>query len=147
MTTPPISASPAFQLERHASGQLLLVAANGEQHDVGGDGLGGALLERFDGEGDAFAFDDFAHWVNGLARLAQHLFGQTGLVDTSSLGASQPLQLIVNGDANDSVQIADPAGEWTAAGSVQVDGASYDVYNDGEIQLLVASNVNTSFYS
>jgi hypothetical protein len=32
MTTPPFSTSPAFQLERHASGQLLLVAANGEQH-------------------------------------------------------------------------------------------------------------------
>ncbi|HQR99849.1 MULTISPECIES: DUF1854 domain-containing protein [unclassified Polaromonas] len=33
MTTPSISASPAFQLERHASGQLLLVVApDGEQH-------------------------------------------------------------------------------------------------------------------
>jgi hypothetical protein len=32
MTTPSISTIPAFQLERHASGQLLLVAANGEQH-------------------------------------------------------------------------------------------------------------------
>ncbi|MDO9113587.1 MAG: DUF1854 domain-containing protein [Polaromonas sp.] len=32
MTTPSISASPAFQLERHSSGQLLLVAANGERH-------------------------------------------------------------------------------------------------------------------
>jgi len=32
MTTPPTSASPAFQLERHPSGQLLLVAGNGEQY-------------------------------------------------------------------------------------------------------------------
>lgn len=32
MTTPPTSAGPAFQLERHPSGQLLLVAGNGEQH-------------------------------------------------------------------------------------------------------------------
>lgn len=32
MTPPPTSASPAFQLERHASGQLLLIADNGEQH-------------------------------------------------------------------------------------------------------------------
>ncbi|MDI1239866.1 MAG: DUF1854 domain-containing protein [Polaromonas sp.] len=32
MTIPPVSVSPAFQLERHASGQLLLVAADGEQH-------------------------------------------------------------------------------------------------------------------
>lgn len=32
MTTPSISARPAFQLERHASGQLLLVAVNGERH-------------------------------------------------------------------------------------------------------------------
>ena len=74
-------------------------------------------------------------------------FGQAGLVDTSALGASQPVQLLINGDANDSVQIAGSAEQWQAAGSVQVDGTSYDVYNDGDIQLLVASNVNTSFYS
>jgi hypothetical protein len=74
-------------------------------------------------------------------------YGQTGLVDTSGLGASQPVQMLINGDANDSVQVAGSAEQWQAAGSVQVDGTSYDVYNDGEIQLLVASNVNTSFYS
>jgi hypothetical protein len=32
MTPPSLSAGPAFQLERHASGQLLLVAGNGERH-------------------------------------------------------------------------------------------------------------------
>ena len=74
-------------------------------------------------------------------------FGQVGLVDTGALGASQPVQLMVNGDANDSVQIAGSAEQWQAAGSVEVDGTSYDVYNDGEIQLLVASNVHASFYS
>jgi hypothetical protein len=74
-------------------------------------------------------------------------FGQVGLVDTTGLGASQPVQLVVSGDANDSVQIAGSAEQWQAAGSVQVDGTSYDVYNDGDIQLLVASNVHTSFYS
>ena len=74
-------------------------------------------------------------------------FGQVGLVDTSGLGASQPVQLVVSGDANDSVQIAGSADQWQAAGTVQVDGTSYDVYNDGDIQLLVASNVQTSFYS
>jgi hypothetical protein len=74
-------------------------------------------------------------------------FGQTGLVDTGSLGASQPVQLMINGDANDNVQIAGSAEQWQAAGSVEVDGTRYDVYNDGDIQLLVASNVHTSFYS
>jgi hypothetical protein len=73
-------------------------------------------------------------------------FGQVGLVDTH-LGAAHPVQLIVNGDASDSVQIAGSPEQWTAAGSVQVDGASYDVYNDGDVQLLVASNVHTSFFS
>jgi hypothetical protein len=74
-------------------------------------------------------------------------FGQAGLVDTGGLGASQPVQLMINGDANDNVQIAGSAEQWQAAGSVEVDGTSYDVYNDGDIQLLVASNVHTSFYS
>jgi hypothetical protein len=73
-------------------------------------------------------------------------FGQQGLVDTSGLGASQPVQLLINGDSNDSVQIAGTAEQWQAAGSVDVEGTRYDVYNDGEIQLLVASSVHTSFY-
>ena len=59
----------------------------------------------------------------------------------------QPVQLMINGDANDNVQIAGSAEQWQVAGSVEVDGTRYDVYNDGDIQLLVASNVHTSFYS
>ncbi|MEK1904330.1 MAG: hypothetical protein AAAB13_00990, partial [Pseudomonas sp.] len=94
---------------------------------------------------DLGAGDGHANTLKLDAASVSH-FGQTGLVETG-IGASQPVQLIVNGDASDSVQINDPAGDWHAAGSVQVDGTSYDVYNDGDIQLLVASNVHTSFFS
>jgi hypothetical protein len=73
-------------------------------------------------------------------------FGRAGLVETG-LGASAPIQMVVNGEAGDSVVISDPANAWQEAGTTQIDGTSYNVYNDGEIQLLVASSVNTSFYS
>jgi len=72
-------------------------------------------------------------------------FGRVGLVETG-LGASAPVQMLIDGDANDTLVIAD-AGNWQSAGTVQVDGADYNVFNDGDIQLLVATSVNTSFYS
>jgi hypothetical protein len=73
-------------------------------------------------------------------------FGRVGLVETG-LGASAPVQMVINGEVGDSVVISDPASAWQEAGTTQIDGTSYNVYNDGEIQLLVASSVNTSFYS
>jgi hypothetical protein len=73
-------------------------------------------------------------------------FGQVGLADTG-LGASTPVQMIVNGEAGDTVQVHAAANEWQDAGTAQVDGTLYNVYNDGDIQLLVATSVHTSFYS
>ena len=71
--------------------------------------------------------------------------GQAGLVDTGN-GAAAPVQMIINGDHNDTVNISDPAGQWQDGGSATIDGTQYNVFNDGEVQLLVAADVNTWFY-
>jgi hypothetical protein len=73
-------------------------------------------------------------------------FGQIGLANTG-LGASTPVQMMINGDAGDTVQVHAVANEWQDVGTAQVDGTLYNVYNDGDIQLLVATSVHTSFYS
>lgn len=68
--------------------------------------------------------------------------GQAGQVDVAS-GAAAPVQMIINGDHNDTVNITGDSGEWQAAGTTTVDGASYNVFNDGDVQLLVATDVQT----
>jgi hypothetical protein len=68
--------------------------------------------------------------------------GKAGQVDVAS-GAAAPVQMIINGDSHDTVNINGAAGEWQAAGTATVDGASYNVFNDGNVQLLVATDVQT----
>jgi hypothetical protein len=51
--------------------------------------------------------------------------------------------MIIDGDHNDTVNITGDSGEWQAAGTTTVDGASYNVFNDGDVQLLVATDVQT----
>ena len=43
-------------------------------------------------------------------------------------------------------QICTPDGKVSYSGSATIDGTQYNVFNDGEVQLLVAADVNTWFY-
>ena len=68
--------------------------------------------------------------------------GQAGQVDSAS-GAAAPVQMIIKGDQHDTVNITGSNGQWHEGGTVAVDGANYNVFNDGDVQLLVATDVHT----
>ena len=68
--------------------------------------------------------------------------GQAGQVDAGN-GAAAPVQMIVDGNANDTLNVTGDAGQWQAAGTTEVNGANYNVFNDGDVQLLVATDVQT----
>ncbi len=69
--------------------------------------------------------------------------GKAGQVEVAGNGAAAPVQMIIHGDSNDTVNINNASGEWHAGGTATVDGASYNVFNDGNVQLLVATDVHT----
>jgi hypothetical protein len=68
-------------------------------------------------------------------------FGHAAPVDAN--GAAAPVQMIINGDHNDTVNITGAAGQWHDAGTTTIDGTQYNVFNDGGVQLLVATDVQT----
>jgi hypothetical protein len=70
--------------------------------------------------------------------------GQAGLFDAGN-GAALPVQMVINGEQGDSVHISDPATQWQDGGSAIIDGTTYQVLNDGEAQLFVATDVNIWF--
>jgi len=66
--------------------------------------------------------------------------GQVGLADTG--GDGQEVQMIVKGGSHDTVILSDEASAWQDAGTTQIEGETYKVYQDGDIQLLVAADVH-----
>jgi len=69
-------------------------------------------------------------------------YGSSGLVSNTGASAST-VQMVVNGDTNDSLHITDATGAWVAAGTTEIDGKSYNIFNDGDFQLVVSTEVHT----
>ncbi|HLD65647.1 MAG TPA: hypothetical protein VJA19_06370, partial [Pseudomonas sp.] len=104
------------------------------------DVLSGHSLSRIDLAADGDKASSLTVNAETIGQL-----GQAGLVDTNS-GAAAPVQMIIDGNLHDTVNVSDPAGQWQAGGNATLDGTLYNVFNDGEVQLLVAADVNTWFY-
>jgi hypothetical protein len=69
-------------------------------------------------------------------------FGDTSVVaglDVGS-GSSSPKQMVVSGEAQDTVQLSD-AGNWTMSGTTTIGDASYRVLTQGMAQLLIEDKV------
>jgi hypothetical protein len=68
-------------------------------------------------------------------------FGDTSVVAGLDVGtASAAKQMVVSGDAQDTVQLAD-AGNWTMSGTTMIGDASYRVLTQGMAQLLIEDKV------
>jgi len=52
-------------------------------------------------------------------------------------------QVVVHGDANDTVQLTNSGSGWTAAGSVTDGAETYMVYVNANAQLLVNDKIHT----
>jgi hypothetical protein len=50
------------------------------------------------------------------------------------------VQMMIQGDANDMVKMTD-AQHWANAGTTVIDGQTYQILNDGNLQLLVGAKV------
>jgi hypothetical protein len=65
-------------------------------------------------------------------------FGDTEVIP--GLGASGSKQMVVSGEAQDTVQLADAA-SWALAGHTSIGDASYRVLVQGSAQLLIEDKV------
>ena len=68
-------------------------------------------------------------------------FGATDIVSGPQTGAGHT-QMLVKGDASDTVMVDNSDGGWTRAGSTVVGGVSYAIYNHGHAQLLIDEKLN-----
>jgi hypothetical protein len=74
-----------------------------------------------------------------------HQLGSSPGVDPTT-GAAAPVQMRIDGDQYDTVNITGGADHWTMEGSTEIEGTTYDVYNDDSgVQLLVQKDVHTNF--
>jgi hypothetical protein len=89
------------------------------------EGLGRIDMSGNGGPGDLLTLDSGA----------VEKYGQQDLVVNEQTGSGY-VQLMIQGDANDTVKLTD-AEHWTRTGTTVVDGASYEVLTDGNAQLLV----------
>jgi hypothetical protein len=65
--------------------------------------------------------------------------GQTDLIVNAQTGVGH-VQMMIQGDANDMVKMTD-AQHWANAGTTVIDGQTYQILNDGNLQLLVGAKV------
>ena len=66
--------------------------------------------------------------------------GQADLVVNAQTGSGH-VQMMIQGDANDAVKMTD-AQHWVNAGTTVIDGQTYQILNDGNLQLLVGAKVH-----
>ncbi|MGE5468715.1 MAG: heme utilization protein, partial [Ignavibacteria bacterium] len=83
------------------------------------------------GQGDTVILN--AHNVEALGRKDLVVNDQTG---------SGHVQMIIHGDANDVVKLADGAGQWKDGGMTVVDGEAYHILNHDNLQLLVGVKIH-----
>jgi hypothetical protein len=94
--------------------------------------LNGAHLSLIDVSGNGGTGDTVVLSSNDIGKL-----GQMDLYVNEQTGAGH-IQMMIQGDANDTVQITDQPGAWIDAGSTQIDGETFRILNDAQNhQLLV----------
>jgi hypothetical protein len=96
-----------------------------DPHRLPAAGIARIDLSGNGGHGDTVTLD---------AKAVESL-GQKDMVVNDQTGHGH-IQLMIQGDANDAVNIVD-SWRWRDAGTTVVDGQSYQVLNDGNLQLLV----------
>jgi hypothetical protein len=112
-----------------ATGQVTdLTKSEASQLDVGA--LVGGDLSHIDLGGAGGHADTLIIDTKAVER-----FGQHDLVVNDQTGSGH-VQLMIQGDANDTVKMTD-AEHWTNAGTTVVNGETYEVLNDGDAQLLI----------
>ncbi len=104
---------------------LSLDLTSGDPGRVPLEGLAKIDLSGNGGRGDLLNID-----ANAVEKL-----GQRDLVVNDQTGSGY-VQLMIQGDANDAVNLAD-AEHWTRNGTTVVDGETYEVLTAGDAQLLV----------
>jgi hypothetical protein len=99
--------------------------------------LHGGHLTLVDVSGNAGNGDTVLVNAQDVARL-----GQMDLVVNEQTGAGH-IQMMIQGDANDTVHITDQPGVWTEAGTTQIDGETFRILNDAQQhQLLVGVKIH-----
>jgi hypothetical protein len=73
----------------------------------------------------------------------QH-FGMSNLVTNAQTGANH-VQMVILGNASDTVDITDTQAKWVDGGTTQVNDVSYHIYTSGTVQLLVQSDIHIVF--
>lgn len=68
-------------------------------------------------------------------------FGVTDLVQNAQTGEGH-VQIVVKGDANDTVQLNNSQGQWADGGVTVIDGVTYHIYTQGDAQLLIGANLH-----
>jgi hypothetical protein len=53
--------------------------------------------------------------------------------------------MVLTGNANDTVDITDGQAHWVDGGTTTVNNVVFHVYTDGNVQLLIQSDVHTVF--
>ena len=71
-------------------------------------------------------------------------YGTTDVLTDQDTGTGH-VQVVVNGTASDTVDITDPAAAWTNRGDTTIKGVSYQVFSQGNNQLLVDARVHVAF--
>jgi hypothetical protein len=71
-------------------------------------------------------------------------FGSSNLVSNAQTGANH-VQMVLTGNANDTVDITDGQAHWVDGGTTTVNNVVFHVYTDGNVQLLIQSDVHTVF--
>ncbi len=91
-----------------------------------------AKIDLSGGPGDRLVLN-----ANAISQL-----GQAGLVANAISGT---MQMLVLGDANDIIELTDPQGQWSDAGTTMVNDVEYHIYNHDFVQLLVGVNMRLEF--
>ena len=69
------------------------------------------------------------------------VFGQKDLVVNDQTGEGN-VQMIVKGDAADVVQLSGPEGHWQNQGTTYIDGETYHILQQDNLQLLIGVNMH-----
>jgi hypothetical protein len=117
-----------LQINQGQNQSIDLTAA--DPHGLLAEGIPRIDISGNGGHGDTVTLD---------AKAVEKL-GQMDMVVNDQTGHGH-IQMMIQGDANDTVNIVD-ARQWHDAGTTVVDGQTYQVLNDGHAQLLIGVKVH-----
>lgn len=118
----------------------------------GGGGIDTLLI---DGKNLALDIDTLVNRITGIEKIdlgqgsANSISLSVGTLDqlaqTSSLQVDGKSQVVISGDASNSILLKDTMSEnWTDAGSTQIDGVTYHSYVAGANELLIEQNIHVT---